>query len=132
MQCLMKLILIFDAFDNYFHSVFLFLGVSSYIMALVTLVSVRHIKNRRFRAGCSMLVHSNDPINRRWKNSLNDVRVYRGADVGSDHNLAVSTVRLSLAALKKQKEQRRYNTVNLLNRDILHHCQQIPCPCRPR
>ena len=66
-----------------------------------------------------MLVHSNDPINRRWKNSLNDVRVYRGADVGSDHNLAVSTVRLSLAALKKQKKQLRYDTANLLNRDIL-------------
>ena len=42
-------------------------------------------------------------INQRWCNSLKDVRVYRGADVGSDHNLAVSTVRLSLAALKKQK-----------------------------
>jgi len=58
-------------------------------------------------------------INRRWRNSLKDVRVYRGADVGSDHNLAITTVRLSLAALKKQKKQLKYNTANLLHRDIL-------------
>ena len=52
-------------------------------------------------------------VNRRWRNSLNDVRVFRGADVGSDHNLKVSTIRLSLAALKQQKQQLRYNTSNL-------------------
>ena len=58
-------------------------------------------------------------VNRRWRNSVKDVRVYRGADVGSDHNLAVTTIRLSLRALKKQKKQLKYNTANLLNRDIL-------------
>ena len=45
--------------------------------------------------------------------------MFRGADVGSDHNLAVSTIRLSLAALKQHKQQLRYNTSNLLNKDIL-------------
>ena len=34
-------------------------------------------------------------VNKRWRNSLKDVRVFRGADVGSDHNLAVTTIRLS-------------------------------------
>ena len=55
-------------------------------------------------------------VNRRLRN----VRVFRGADVGSDHNPAVTTIRLSLGALKQQKQQLRYNTSNLLNRDILN------------
>ena len=45
--------------------------------------------------------------------------MFSGADVGSDHDLAVSTIRLSLAALKQHKQQLRYNTSNLLNKDIL-------------
>ena len=58
-------------------------------------------------------------ISKKWRNSLKDVRVFTGADVGSDHNLAVSTICLSLAALKQQKKQLRYNISNLLKRDIL-------------
>ncbi len=58
-------------------------------------------------------------INRRWRNSLKDVRVYRGADIGSDHNLAVTTIRLSLAASKQQKKQLKYDFAKLLDRDIL-------------
>ena len=58
-------------------------------------------------------------VNRMWWNSLKDVRVYGGADVDSDHNLSVTTIRLSLAALKQQNKQLKYNTANLLNRDML-------------
>ncbi|XP_072017166.1 craniofacial development protein 2-like [Amphiura filiformis] len=58
-------------------------------------------------------------VNRKWRNSLKDVRVYRGADVGSDHNLAITTIGLSLAVLKQQKKQLKFNSSNLLNRDIL-------------
>ena len=45
--------------------------------------------------------------------------MFRGADVGRNRNLAVTTIQLSLAALKRQKKQLRYNTSNLLNIDIL-------------
>ena len=58
-------------------------------------------------------------VNRRWRNSLKDVRMYRGADVGSDHNLVVTIIPFSPAVLKQQKKQLKYNTANLLNRDIL-------------
>ena len=58
-------------------------------------------------------------VNRKWRNSLKDVRVYRGADVGSDHNLAISTIKRSLAALKRQKKQAKYDSAKLLERDIL-------------
>ncbi|XP_065571529.1 uncharacterized protein LOC136034323 [Artemia franciscana] len=35
-------------------------------------------------------------INRKWRSSLQDVRAYRGADVGSDHNLMIATILLKL------------------------------------
>ena len=50
---------------------------------------------------------------------MKDVRVYRGADVGSDHNLVISTIQLSLRALKKQKKQPRYDSAKLFERNIL-------------
>ena len=45
-------------------------------------------------------------FNRIWRNSVKDVRVYvyRGADVGSDQSLAVTTIRLSL---KENSRSRR-------------------------
>ena len=58
-------------------------------------------------------------VNRKWRNTLKDVRVYRGADVGSDHNLVISTIQLSLRALKKQKKQPRYDSAKLFERNIL-------------
>ena len=58
-------------------------------------------------------------VNRKWRNSLNDVRVHRGADVGSDHNLAITTVQLSLAAVGKQKRQAKFDSGKLKERDIL-------------
>ena len=42
-------------------------------------------------------------INRKYKNSLLDVRSRRGADIGSDHQLVVSTLRLKLKTKKVNK-----------------------------
>ena len=66
---------------------------------------------------CNQIYHT--LVNRKWWDSLKDVRVYRGADVGSDHNLAISTIKLSLAALRRQKKQAKYDSAKLLERDIL-------------
>ena len=41
-------------------------------------------------------------ISRRWRQSLQDVRVYRGADVHTDHKLLIGTVKLKLAAVKQK------------------------------
>ena len=42
-------------------------------------------------------------VNNRWKSSLRDVRVKRGADIGSDHYLLVTTVKLRLKRKKREK-----------------------------
>ena len=57
-------------------------------------------------------------INRRWRRSLEDVRVYRGATVGGDHDLAISKVKLSLAACRRKPSQPRYDTERLLQGDV--------------
>ena len=58
-------------------------------------------------------------INQRWCNSIKDVRVYRGAYVGSDYNLAVTILHLSLAALKQQKKQPKHDTSKLQDEELL-------------
>ena len=58
-------------------------------------------------------------INCKWRHSLKDVRVFRGADIGSDHNLASTSIRLSLSACRQQRKQARFDSAKLLNRDIL-------------
>ena len=35
-------------------------------------------------------------INRKWRGSLQDVRIYRGADIFSDHGLLISKIKLKL------------------------------------
>ena len=54
-------------------------------------------------------------INSKWRRSLLDVRVRRGADVGSDHHLLQATVKLKLrrTGFCKQTVQERSN-VHLL------------------
>ena len=42
-------------------------------------------------------------INRRWRSPLQDLRVRRDADVGSDHHLVVAQLKLKLAATKKRR-----------------------------
>ena len=45
-------------------------------------------------------------INNRWRSDLSDVRIYRGADIGSDHHLLMSTYRLRLKRKKECKQIR--------------------------
>ena len=51
-------------------------------------------------------------INKRYRRSVQDVRVYRGADVASDHHLVVATLRLKLKKYntRNPKVSPRYNT----------------------
>ena len=54
-------------------------------------------------------------IARRWRKSLQDVRVYRGADVGSDHELLVANFKIKISKVIKKDGQmnRRYNIEKL-------------------
>ena len=40
-------------------------------------------------------------FSKRWRSSLQDVRVLRGADAGSDHHLLMVKVRLKIAKVRK-------------------------------
>ena len=52
--------------------------------------------------------------NRTWRSSLQDIRVKRSADVGSDHHLVVAKVKMKLLALKKPRSTRtKYCTYRL-------------------
>lgn len=58
-------------------------------------------------------------ISHRWRRSLRDVHVYRGADAHTDHRLLVGTVQLKLAAIKQkhQKLARRVDPRKFRNAD---------------
>ena len=45
-------------------------------------------------------------FSRRWRSSLQDVRVLRGADVGSDHHLLIAKVRRKTAKVTKGESGR--------------------------
>ena len=56
-------------------------------------------------------------INRKWRSSLQDVRVNRGADVGSDNHLVVADIKINVLAEKKVMPTRsRYDTNTLRTR----------------
>ena len=54
----------------------------------------------------------------RWASSLRDVRVYRGADVASDHYLLIASIRLKLKCCAKKKNREIVATERLLRPDI--------------
>ena len=55
-------------------------------------------------------------INGKWRRSLQDVRVRRGADVSSDHHLVTAMVKLKLQRIcQTVKCQRRFDVANLKN-----------------
>ncbi|KAL9979771.1 hypothetical protein ACROYT_G017482 [Oculina patagonica] len=57
-------------------------------------------------------------INGKWRRSLQDVRVRRGADVGSDHHLVTAMVHLKLLRSRKTTcHQRRFDVSKLKNYD---------------
>ena len=50
-------------------------------------------------------------INAKFKRSVRDTRAYRGADVGSDHNLVITETKLKLSRVKKTNTtSRKYST----------------------
>ena len=54
-------------------------------------------------------------ISRKWKRSLHDVRVKRGADAASDHHLVVAVLKIKLKAYKDQADRpsHKYNVHSL-------------------
>ena len=44
-------------------------------------------------------------INRKWKGSLQDVRIYRGADIFSDHGLLICKIKLKLRKTRRGQER---------------------------
>lgn len=60
-------------------------------------------------------------INKRFRNSVKDTRVCRSADIGSDHYLVCTTVKLRLRTKQKEKKSTRvkYNTTKLKDEAIL-------------
>ena len=62
-------------------------------------------------------------INNRWRTSLHDVKVYRGADIGSDHHLVVAKIRLKFKIHKKAAIKRPVDTNKLKDESIVHDYQ---------
>ena len=60
-------------------------------------------------------------INRRFRNSVKDTRVYRSADIGSDHHLVCTVVKLRLSKQTTEKKRCRvqYDTARLRNEEVL-------------
>ncbi|XP_013401097.1 uncharacterized protein LOC106166982 [Lingula anatina] len=52
-------------------------------------------------------------INGKWRKSLKDVRVYRGADANSDHFLVASSIRLKLRKVIPQSQQRKRKQLDI-------------------
>ena len=58
-------------------------------------------------------------INKTWRSSLQDTRVMRSADAGSDHHLAVAVIKMKLLALKKPRSSRKkYCTYRFKNQTV--------------
>lgn len=57
-------------------------------------------------------------ISRRWRSAVTDVRVFRGADVASDHYLLLSSIRLRLKQIPKQKHIKPFAVEKLKNEDV--------------
>ncbi|XP_017334791.3 craniofacial development protein 2-like [Ictalurus punctatus] len=55
-------------------------------------------------------------IHRRWRSALRDVWVFRGADVGSDHHLLVTSIRLKLKRVAGHNTVRSFASEKLKDR----------------
>lgn len=62
-------------------------------------------------------------ISRRWKRNLQDTRAMSSADIGSDHHLLLTKVRLKSAVQKKQKRDRVKYVEKLRNEDVRNQFQ---------
>ena len=69
-------------------------------------------------------------INQKWKRSLQDVKAWREADVGSDHNLVIGTIALKLRRAKPtEKRQPRFDASKLRDSET---CGKLPVEIRKR
>ena len=58
-------------------------------------------------------------INKTWRSSLQDTRVKRSADAGTDHHLVVAEVKMKLRAVKKVRTIRtKYCTYKLKDQSV--------------
>ncbi len=60
-------------------------------------------------------------INRKWRSSLQDLRVYRGADVNSDHYLLIAKIKLKLKNPDNsgEKSVRKYDVSKLKDLEVV-------------
>ena len=56
-------------------------------------------------------------INNMWRRSLTDVRVYRGAEVDSDHYLVMAKVKVKLRSAKQRRKQEKKIDLNRLKKE---------------
>ena len=54
-------------------------------------------------------------VNAKFKRSVRDTRAYRGADVGSDHNIVITETKLKLSRVKKTNTTSRKYEISKLN-----------------
>src|SRR5688572_32069994 len=52
-------------------------------------------------------------INKKWKNTIRDVRTKPGADCGTDHKLLVATLKIKLKKLKRGNRLTTYDCKNI-------------------
>ena len=58
-------------------------------------------------------------MNNKFTRSMTDTRTYRGADIGSDHNLVLATIKLKLCRVVRPRGMReRYDVNKLRNPEI--------------
>lgn len=79
-------------------------------------------------------------ISRKWRRSLLDVRVYRSADVYTDHKLLIGTIQLKLAAIKRTSvplrrtidPRRLQNPQHMVSfKKKVHDSLELQQPCDP-
>ncbi|CAH0730549.1 unnamed protein product, partial [Brenthis ino] len=57
-------------------------------------------------------------INKRYRNSLTSVKTYPGADIGSDHNPVVASLRCSMKTLKPKSKRQQMDVTRLKEPEI--------------
>ena len=62
-------------------------------------------------------------INQRLRSALRDVKVYRGADNGSDHQLVIATLKLKFKKILKTKVDKPYNIGKFKNQEVRREFQ---------
>ena len=62
-------------------------------------------------------------INQRLRYALRDTRVYRGADIGSDHRLVIATLKFKFKKILKPKVDKPYNIEKFKNQKVRREFQ---------